>query len=208
MTEDTINPTKTEVETKAPRKIKRGGKDLQATPKPTVGELHDFFEEDTTEARSAKYAEALVDPRKPIKVSVKKHPIAKLPEYQTKGAAGMDILANITYPKWLEPGQIEAIPTGLEVAIPPGFELQIRSRSGLAKKGVVVVNGIGTIDSDFRGEIQVLLINLGKEKFQVDKGMRIAQFVLNKVDRVEWNSVLELDETDRGDGGFGSTGVR
>ena len=130
-----------------------------------------------------------------------------MPEYQTTLSAGCDVCANLTYPKWLEPGQIETIPTGLSIAVPPGYELQVRSRSGLAKKGVVVANGVGTIDADYRGEIQVLLINLGKEKFQVDKGMRIAQLVLSRVEQIKWESVSELDETERGTGGFGSTGV-
>jgi len=207
MTENTQAQATEEVvdtaSSKTAKKIKRQGVTLKAS-KPTEAELKNYFAEEESTDRTDRYIAAL-DPRKAVKV--KKHPSAKLPEYQTELSAGCDVCANLTYPKWLEPGQIESIPTGLSVAIPPGYELQVRSRSGLAKKGIVVANGIGTIDADFRGEIHILLLNVGKEKFQVDKGMRIAQLVLSKVDQVKWEVVESLDETERGTGGFGSTGV-
>ena len=129
-----------------------------------------------------------------------------LPAYATEGAAGMDVLA--AEDATLEPGARHAIATGLALAIPAGFEIQVRPRSGLAlKHGISVPNTPGTIDSDYRGELKVILINLGASAFEVRRGDRIAQLVLAPVVRASWLKVDELDETARGDGGFGSTGV-
>ncbi len=129
----------------------------------------------------------------------------ELPVYATEGAAGMDVLAaeDVT----LAPGARHAVATGLAVAIPAGFELQVRPRSGLAlKHGISVPNAPGTIDSDYRGEVRVILINHGAEPFEIVRGDRIAQLVLAPVTRASWLKVDELDETARGEGGFGSTG--
>ena len=128
-----------------------------------------------------------------------------LPAYATSGAAGMDVLSaeDVT----IEPGGRHAVATGLAVAIPPGFEIQVRPRSGLAlKHGITVPNTPGTIDSDYRGEVKVILINLGHEPFEVRRGDRVAQLVLAPVTQATWLAVDELDETARGEGGFGSTG--
>lgn len=128
-----------------------------------------------------------------------------LPEYATDGAAGMDVLA--AEDVVLAPGARHAVATGLALAIPPGFEIQVRPRSGLAlKHGISVPNTPGTIDSDYRGELKVILINLGSADFAVRRGDRIAQLVLAPVVRASWLKVDELDETARGEGGFGSTG--
>jgi dUTP pyrophosphatase len=129
----------------------------------------------------------------------------ELPAYATEGAAGMDVLAaeDVT----LAPGARHAVATGLALAIPPGFEIQVRPRSGLAlKHGITVPNTPGTIDSDYRGELKVILINHGEDAFDVRRGDRIAQLVLSPVTRASWLKVDELDETVRGEGGFGSTG--
>ncbi len=128
-----------------------------------------------------------------------------LPAYATDGAAGMDVVAaeDLT----LAPGARHAVATGLSVAIPPGYEIQVRPRSGLAlKHGISVPNAPGTIDSDYRGELKVILINLGESAFEVRRGDRIAQLVLAPVVQASWLDVDELDETARGEGGFGSTG--
>lgn len=131
----------------------------------------------------------------------------RLPEYATIGSAGMDLKANISEPVVLKPLKRELIPTGLYMQIPTGHEVQIRPRSGLAcKYGITVSNAPGTIDSDYRGEVKVCLINLSDTSFVVNPGERIAQAVLNKVEKIEWNEVAELDETERGEGGFGHTG--
>lgn len=131
----------------------------------------------------------------------------RLPEYATIGSAGMDIKANVSEPLVLKPLRRELIPTGLYMQIPTGYEVQIRPRSGLAcKYGITVVNAPGTIDSDYRGEVKVCLINLSDTPFVVNPGERIAQAVLNKVEKIEWNEVVKLDETERGEGGFGHTG--
>lgn len=133
----------------------------------------------------------------------------RLPEYATIGSAGMDIKANISEPVVLKPLGRELIPTGLYIAIPEGYEVQIRPRSGLAcKYGITVANTPGTIDSDYRGEVKVCLINLSDTPFIVNPGDRIAQAVLNRVEKIEWNEVVKLDETERGEGGFNSTGVK
>lgn len=131
-----------------------------------------------------------------------------LPAYATLGAAGIDLIAAITEPVELAPGRRELIPTGLKIALPPGFEAQIRPRSGLAANhGITVLNSPGTIDSDYRGEIKVLLINLGQEPMIITRGTRIAQLILAKVERLEWKPVEEMTSTTtRGEGGFGSTG--
>lgn len=131
-----------------------------------------------------------------------------LPSYQTAGAAGMDIMAALQDDIIIAPGAFEAIPTGLCVALPDGFEMQVRPRSGLAfKHGVTVLNSPGTIDSDYRGEIKVALINHGTAPVTITHGMRIAQMVLAKVIQGDWQEVAALDETSRGTGGFGSTGT-
>lgn len=133
---------------------------------------------------------------------------AILPEYKTYGASGCDVHAFVKEPVELLPGDIKLIPTGLACAIPEGFEIQVRPRSGLAaKNGITCLNTPGTIDSDYRGEIKVILINLGKEAFIVKNGDRIAQFVVAPVVRGIFKTVKSLDETLRGSGGFGSTGV-
>ncbi len=132
----------------------------------------------------------------------------KLPTYATKKSAGMDLSAALDHAIELGPGDRALIPTGLSIALPAGFEAQIRPRSGLAlKHGVTVLNSPGTIDADYRGEIGVLLINHGKEPVVIERGMRIAQMVVERYEHVEWEVVDSLDETERGEGGFGSTGT-
>ena len=139
-------------------------------------------------------------------VNKSKHP---LPEYATPGSAGMDLRANIDAPITLAPGERKLIPTGIYIALPVGYEAQVRPRSGLALKyGIGLANMLGTCDSDFRGEICVILINLGQEDFVVNDGERIAQMVIAKHERAEWEVVEELDETERGEGGYGHTGVK
>lgn len=131
-----------------------------------------------------------------------------LPEYETDGSAGMDIRAYINEPVTLASGKRALIPTGLFMEIPSGFEVQIRARSGLAVKyGIGLTNGIGTIDSDYRGEIKVSLINWGEEDFVVNNGDRIAQMVVCRYEKAELEKVSELTETARGSGGFGHTGI-
>ena len=131
---------------------------------------------------------------------------AILPQYQTAQAAGMDLHACLDEPVTLAPMERRMIPTGLAIALPDGYEAQIRARSGLSiKHGVTMVNGIGTIDADYRGEIGVLVINVGAEAFTIEPDMRIAQMVVARYDRVLWEEVDELDDTARGEGGFGST---
>ena len=130
-----------------------------------------------------------------------------LPVYETAGAAGMDLLAAVTEPVVVASGQRVLIPTGLAIALPTGYELQIRPRSGLAlRNGIVLPNSPGTIDEDYRGEIQVIVLNTGSEPFRVERGARIAQAVLAPVVRAAWNEVADLDVTTRNEGGFGSTG--
>jgi dUTP pyrophosphatase len=131
-----------------------------------------------------------------------------LPAYMTPGAAGLDLRADLAEAAWLEPGRWCLIPTGLAVAIPDGFEGQIRPRSGRAvREGLTVLNAPGTIDADYRGEVQVLLVNFGPERIEIRPGDRIAQLVVGPVLRVEWREVDALPATGRGDGGFGSTGA-
>ena len=131
-----------------------------------------------------------------------------LPAYATRGAAGMDLLAAVAAPVTIDPGQRALIPTGLAIALPPGFEMQVRPRSGLAlRNGIVLPNSPGTIDEDFRGEVQVIVLNAGDMPFTVERGMRIAQGVVAPVVRAEWQEVDGLDDTVRSTGGFGSTGI-
>ncbi len=131
-----------------------------------------------------------------------------LPQYETEGSAGMDIRAYINEPVVIEPGKRALIPTGLFMEIEPGYEVQIRARSGLAvKKGIGLTNGIGTIDSDYRGEVSVSLINWGDEDFIVNNGDRIAQMVVAAYENAELIQVDELNDTQRGQGGFGHTGI-
>ena len=131
-----------------------------------------------------------------------------LPGYATPGAAGMDLLAAVSGPVTIPPGGRALIPTGLLIALPPGHELQVRPRSGLAlRHGIVLPNSPGTIDEDYRGEVQVIVLNAGAEPFTVERGMRIAQAVLAPVTRAAWQEVPALPDTARGAGGFGSTGT-
>jgi len=132
-----------------------------------------------------------------------------LPAYATEHAAGMDLHAAIASEMVIEPGMRALVPTGLSIALPEGYEAQVRPRSGLALKfGVTVLNSPGTIDADYRGEVQVILANLGTEAFTITRGMRIAQMVVASYARVEWELAESLGETARGAGGFGSTGVK
>jgi len=131
-----------------------------------------------------------------------------LPEYQTPASAGMDLRANLDQPMVLQPLARIAVPTGLFLELPEGYEAQVRPRSGLAlKKGITVLNSPGTIDADYRGEICVILVNLSNEAFTIADGERIAQMVIAQHERAEWQEVETLSETERGSGGFGSTGV-
>lgn len=133
-----------------------------------------------------------------------------LPAYETSGAAGMDLMAAVPAGEdvVLTPGERRLIPTGLSIAVPPGFEAQIRPRSGLAlRHGISIVNAPGTVDSDYRGEVSILLINLGHEPFSIKRGERIAQMVVAPFAQAEWQVVAELDDTARGAGGYGSTGT-
>jgi dUTP pyrophosphatase len=133
---------------------------------------------------------------------------ARVPSYMSTGAAGCDVSACLEAPMAIAPGKRAAVPTGLAVEIPLGYEIQVRPRSGLSfKRGLTVVNAPGTIDSDYRGEVMVLVINLGEETVEVQPGDRIAQLVLQQVEQITWREVNELAETARGAGGFGSTGV-
>lgn len=146
-----------------------------------------------------------------LSLAVKKLPHfgdSPLPFYATHGSAGMDLTAAIDQEIVLKPLERKLIPTGIGIALPEGFEAQIRPRSGLAlKNGISVLNTPGTIDSDYRGEIQVILVNLGTEDFIINRGMRIAQMVVGQYSRVHWNIVPELPSTERAEGGFGSTGT-
>ena len=147
----------------------------------------------------------------PVTIQVRRLPHAAglpLPAYATEGAAGMDLLAAVSAPVTLAPGRRALIPTGLAIALPRGHELQIRPRSGLAMRhGIVLPNSPGTIDEDYRGEIQVIMLNTGDAPFTVERGARIAQAVLAPVLRATWQEVEVLADTARGSGGFGSTGT-
>ena len=132
-----------------------------------------------------------------------------LPTYATELSAGLDLRANLDTPIELKPLQRCIVPTGLYMSLPKGYEAQVRPRSGLAiKKGITVLNSPGTIDADYRGEICVILINLSSENFIIEDGERIAQLVISKFEHTQWNEVEVLDETERGDGGFGHTGKK
>ena len=131
-----------------------------------------------------------------------------LPGYATPGSAGLDIAAALEEPMELLPGARALVPTGLRLAVPKGYEAQIRPRSGLAlRHGLMLPNSPGTIDPDYRGELQVIVMNAGAEPIRIDRGMKIAQLVLQPAPRVAWRECAELDETERGEGGFGSTGA-
>lgn len=133
----------------------------------------------------------------------------KLPHYETLASAGMDLRADIDSPITLKPLERAIVPTGLFMELPVGYEAQVRPRSGLAaKKGITVLNAPGTIDADYRGNVGVILVNLSNEDFIVENGERIAQMVIAKHERAEWEEVESLSETDRGEGGFGSTGTK
>ena len=139
-------------------------------------------------------------------INLSKHP---LPSYETSASAGMDLRANLDEHMVLKPMERKLIPTGLSIELPVGFEAQIRPRSGLAFKfGISIVNSPGTIDADYRGEIGVIVVNLSKDPFVINDGERIAQLVIAKHERAEWVEVNELTKTSRGEGGFGSTGVK
>ncbi|HLP55137.1 MAG TPA: dUTP diphosphatase [Fluviicola sp.] len=142
-----------------------------------------------------------------IAINIRNLSANELPEYATNGAAGMDIRAHLPEAVTLQPLERRLIPTGLFLEIPLGYEVQIRPRSGLAyKHGITVLNSPGTIDSDYRGEVGVLLINLSNEAFVIENGERIAQMVVAAHEQASWKEVSELSDTDRGAGGFGSTG--
>jgi dUTP pyrophosphatase len=131
-----------------------------------------------------------------------------LPAYATAQAAGLDLMAAVSAPVVIPPLGRALVPTGLAISLPVGFEAQVRPRSGLAlKNGVTVLNAPGTVDADYRGEVGVILVNLGDQPFTIERGMRIAQMVIARHERAQWNEVDSLDETARGAGGFGSTGV-
>ena len=139
-------------------------------------------------------------------INKSKHP---LPNYETNASAGMDLRANLTESITLKPLERTLVKTGLFIELPIGYEAQVRPRSGLAfKKGITVLNSPGTIDADYRGEIGVILVNLSNEDFVIENGERIAQLIIAKHERAEWIEVTELSETSRGEGGFGSTGVK
>lgn len=146
-----------------------------------------------------------------IEIPIKMAESAKdlqIPKYETLGSAGMDLVANIDEPVTLAKGERKLIPTGLSIALPNGYEAQVRPRSGLAiKHGVSVLNTPGTIDADYRGEVMVILINLSETDFVIERGMRIAQMVIAPVTQATLKPVSSLEETSRGSGGFGSTGV-
>ncbi len=132
-----------------------------------------------------------------------------MPAYESEGSSGMDIRADVKEPVLLNPGEIKFIPTGLAVSVPPGYEAQVRPRSGLAlKHGIGMVNSPGTIDSDYRGEIGIILINWGSEPFTVKRGDRIAQMIIARVFQADFIETDDLDATTRGQGGFGHTGVK
>lgn len=144
-----------------------------------------------------------------MKVEIVNKSKHELPKYATASSAGMDIRANIEQPIVLKPLERCLVPTGLHIALPEGYEAQIRPRSGLAlKKGLTFLNSPGTIDADFRGEIGVILINLSSEDFTINDGERIAQMVIARYEQAEWEPVETLDDTERGTGGFGHSGIK
>ena len=144
-----------------------------------------------------------------MKVKIVNRSSNSLPAYATPLSAGMDLRADIPEPLVLEPMDRMLVPTGIFISLPAGYECQVRPRSGLAvKHGITVLNSPGTIDADYRGELKTLLVNLSKEPFTIEPGERIAQMVVSRHETVEWEEVEVLDETDRGTGGFGSTGTK
>ncbi len=144
-----------------------------------------------------------------VEVRIQRLPHAHgLPEYATPGSAGLDIAAAVDEPMELAPGARALVPTGLRLAVPAGWEAQIRPRSGLAlRHGLMLPNSPGTIDSDYRGELQIIVLNAGDKPIRIERGMKIAQLILNPVPRIAWRECAELDATERGEGGFGSTGT-
>jgi len=149
--------------------------------------------------------------KEPIKIALMPmdHAVGlNLPTYATSQSAGMDLCAASEEAIEIGPGERAMIPTGLQIALPPGFEAQIRPRSGLAaRNGVTVLNSPGTVDADYRGEIKVVLINHGQEPFVIERGMRVAQMIIARYEHITWDVTDNLDETARGSGGFGSTGT-
>jgi dUTP diphosphatase len=144
---------------------------------------------------------------KKVEVKVVREKGVELPKYETKGSAGMDVRANIKESITLKSLERILIPTGLKVAIPEGYEIQVRPRSGLAiKHGITMLNTPGTVDSDYRGELKVIVVNLSNEAYTIEPNERIGQFVLNKIEQIEFIEVKELESTERGEGGFGHTG--
>lgn len=142
-----------------------------------------------------------------MKVKIVSRSAFELPKYETPLSAGMDVRANLTESIVLKPLERAMVPTGLYVELPAGYELQVRPRSGLAAKhGITVLNSPGTVDADYRGELKAILVNLSSEPFEIKPGERIAQYVVARHERVEWEVVEALSETERGAGGFGSTG--
>ena len=144
-----------------------------------------------------------------MEVSIINHSKHALPQYATEHSAGMDLRADLDHPIILKPLERRLIPTGLYIALPEGYEAQVRPRSGLAlKHGITLLNTPGTIDADYRGEIGVILVNLSNQDFVVEDGERIAQLVIARYERIGWKSVEKLEETERGTGGFGHTGIK
>ena len=144
-----------------------------------------------------------------IAVNIINNSANQLPTYETAGSAGMDLRASLEEPLVLQPLQRAMVPTGIRIALPEGYECQIRPRSGLAAKhGITVLNSPGTIDADYRGEIKVILVNLSSEPFTINPGERVCQMVISRYSCAEWVLVESLDETERGSGGFGHTGVK
>ena len=144
-----------------------------------------------------------------MKVEVVNLSSHELPQYSTQQSAGLDLRAELEHPITLNPGQRNLIPTGLKIALPHGYEAQVRPRSGLAyKHGITVLNSPGTIDADYRGDVGVILINHGSESFTIENGERIAQLIIAKFVQIEWDEVNDLSITSRGEDGFGSTGVK
>ena len=143
-----------------------------------------------------------------IRVKITLSPKSSIPEYKSSGSSGADLRARLESPETIQPGQIKLIPTGISIEIPEGYEAQIRPRSGLAlNHGLTLLNSPGTIDSDYRGEIKIILANLGREPFVVEHGMRIAQMIFCKVYKGEFEIVDEISITERNKGGFGHTGI-
>ncbi len=142
-----------------------------------------------------------------MKVKIVNSSKNSIPHYGTNQSAGMDLRANLAEPLVLRPFERKLVPTGLFIQLPEGYEAQIRPRSGLAiNKGVTVLNSPGTIDADYRGEIKIILINFSQEDFIINNGERIAQMIISSYEQIEWNEVVELDQSERGEGGFGHTG--